>query len=86
VPTHYIIFSDWIIADHDQGCPGLALLQYALDVALPVVELGQASLCRFAPQGSAMWVWQTFHALYVVFGAALSAIVVLTLTGVLRRD
>lgn len=86
VPTHYVIFSDWLVSDHSQGCPGLALPQYALDVALPVVELGQTSLCRFAPQGSFMWLWLALHALYAIFGAALSAIVVLTLTGVLRRD
>ncbi len=86
VPTHYAIFSNWIVSDHDQGCPGLALPQYALDVALPVVDLGQSSLCRFAPQGGVLWIWQALHALYAIFGAALSAIVVLTFTGVLRRD
>ena len=86
VPTHYTIFSDWAVTDHAQGCPGLALPQYALDVALPVIELGQTSLCRFAPQGGFMWVWLALHALYAIFGAALSAIVILTLTGVLRRD
>ncbi len=86
VPTRYAIFSDWIAASHAQGCPGLALPQYALDVALPVVELGQTSLCRFSPQGSFMWIWLILHAFYAIFGAALSAIVILTLTGVLRRD
>ena len=68
------------------GCPGLDTLQYALDFALPVINLGQDTFCRFVPSGSARWLWLTLHSLYGLLGAALSAIVVLTLTGLLRRD
>jgi len=32
------------------------------------------------------WFWLLLHSLYVITGAALSAVVVLTLTGVLRQD
>ena len=68
------------------GCPGLDTLQYALDFALPVINLGQDTFCRFVPSGSARWLWLTLHSLYGLLGAALSAVVVLTLTGLLRRD
>ena len=68
------------------GCPGLDTVQYALDFALPVINLGQDTCCRFVPVGPARWLWLTLHSLFAIFGAGLSAVVVLTLTGVLRRD
>jgi hypothetical protein len=68
------------------GCPGLDTLQYALDFALPVIDLGQDTFCRFVPEGSARWLWLTLHSLFGIFGAGLSAVVVLTLTGLLKRD
>ncbi|MEQ9463350.1 MAG: polymer-forming cytoskeletal protein, partial [Haliea sp.] len=68
------------------GCPGLDTLHYALDFALPVIHLGQDDFCRFVPDGPARWLWLTLHSLFGLFGAALSAVVVLTLTGLLRRD
>lgn len=68
------------------GCPGLDTLQYALDFALPVINLGQDTFCRFVPDGPARWLWLTLHSVFGLAGAALSAVVILTLTGVLRRD
>ena len=68
------------------GCPGLDTLHYALDFALPVIDLGQDSFCRFVPTGPARWFWLMLHSFYGLAGACLSAVVVLTLTGVLRRD
>jgi hypothetical protein len=70
----------------DRGCPGLDVMHYALDAALPVIDLGQDLHCRFSPEGTLRWLWLLLHSLYVIAGAALSAVVVLTLTGVLRRD
>jgi len=70
----------------ERGCPGLDLLHYALDAALPVIDLAQDQRCRFTPEGSLRWLWLLLHSIYVIAGAALSAVVVLTLTGVLRRD
>jgi hypothetical protein len=70
----------------DRGCPGLQVFQYALDAALPVIDLAQDQYCRFSPQGSASSFWLLLHSVYVITGAALSAVVVLTLTGVLRDD
>jgi hypothetical protein len=70
----------------DRGCPGLDAMSFALDAALPVIDLGQDAYCRFTPEGSTRWLWLLLHNLYVIFGAALSAVVVLTLTGVLRQD
>jgi hypothetical protein len=72
--------------DAQQGCPGLDVIHYALDVALPVIDLAQDQRCRFTPVGSWRWLWLLLHSAYVIIGAALSAIVVLTLTGVLRQD
>ncbi|MBT8080487.1 MAG: hypothetical protein KJO31_18045 [Gammaproteobacteria bacterium] len=76
------------IAQHstERGCPGLDVMHYALDAALPVIDLAQDLRCRFTPEGSFRGVWLMLHSLYVIAGAALSAVVVLTLTGVLRED
>ncbi|MDX1509274.1 MAG: hypothetical protein R3358_13395 [Woeseiaceae bacterium] len=68
------------------GCPGLDVMHYALDAALPVIDLAQDLRCRFTPEGPARWLWLLLHSLYVLGGAALSAVVVLTLAGVLRQD
>ena len=69
-----------------EGCPGLDVIHYALDAALPVIDLGQDMRCRFTPEGPGHWTWLLLHSAYVIAGAALSAVVVLTLTGVLRQD
>jgi hypothetical protein len=70
----------------ERGCPGLDVLHYALDGALPVIDLAQDQRCRFTPEGRWRWLWLLLHSVYVIAGTALSAVVVLTLTGVLRRD
>ena len=43
-------------------------------------------IARFTPEGPARGLWLLLHSLYVIAGTALSAVVVLTLTGVLRED
>ena len=70
----------------DAGCPGLDPMHYALDAALPVIDLAQDLRCRFTPNGPYRGFWLLLHSLYVLGGAALSAVVVLTLAGVLRQD
>jgi hypothetical protein len=85
-PAEYVLPFDLARVSTDRGCPGLNVFEYALDVALPVINLGQDTYCRFAPEGPWRWVWSLLHSLYVLVGTALSAVVVLTLTGVLRRD
>jgi hypothetical protein len=85
-PTTYVLPIGLGTVDAPLGCPGLDTIQYALDFAIPVINLGQDTFCRFVPVGPARWLWLTLHSLYGVFGAALGAVVVLTLTGVLRRD
>jgi uncharacterized protein YjbI with pentapeptide repeats len=70
----------------ERGCPGLDVMHYALDAALPVIDLGQDLQCRFSPEGPGRWIWLLLNSAYVIVGAALSAVVILTLTGVLRRD
>ncbi len=85
-PTTYILpFAQGEVAV-PLGCPGLDTLHYALDFALPVINIGQDTFCRFVPSGTARWLWLTLHSLFGLLGACLSAVVVLTLTGLLRRD
>ncbi len=76
---------------------------YAIDVALPVIDLGQESRCgpgrtaraelsagmpvsEFSDwrlfEGAALWKWA--HALYAIFGAILTALAVITFSGVLK--
>ncbi len=85
-PVEYVFPFDLARVAAERGCPGLNVFEYALDIALPVISLGQDTYCRFAPEGAWRWVWSLLHSLYVLLGTALSAVVVLTLTGVLRRD
>ena len=70
----------------EQGCRGLDIMHFALDAALPVIDLSQDLRCRFTPEGPARSIWLLLHSLYVICGASLSAVVILTLTGVLRDD
>ena len=86
VPTVYTLVLDNIRKPVAQGCPGLDVLHYALDIVLPFIDLGQDSHCRFVPQGPARPLWLLLHSFYVITGNALSAVVVLTLTGVMRRE
>ncbi len=86
VPVEYVLPLDLARVSAERGCPGLEIVQFTLDVALPVINLGQDSYCRFVPQGSARLLWSLLHSLFAIAGTALSAVVVLTLTGVLRRD
>jgi len=85
-PAEYVLPFDLARYRTENGCPGLDVFEYALDVALPVIDLGQDTYCRFAREGPWRWIWSLLHSFYVVAGTALSAVVVLTLTGVLRRD
>jgi hypothetical protein len=85
-PVEYVFPFDLARVKSERGCPGLNVFEYALDVALPFINLGQDTYCRFAPEGPWRGIWSLLHSLYVLVGTALSAVVVLTLTGVLRRD
>ncbi len=75
---------------------------YAIDVALPVIELGQEGRCApgrtaradlpegillgesdwRAFEGAALWKWA--HALYALFGAILTALAVITFSGMMK--
>lgn len=85
-PVTYTFAGGLLKADTDYGCPGLDVMHYALDAALPVIDLAQDLRCRFTPEGPARWLWLMLHSLFVIAGAALSAVVILTLTGVMRQD
>jgi hypothetical protein len=85
-PVTYQFAFGVLQATAERGCPGLHAMHYALDAALPVIDLAQDMRCRFTPEGPLRWFWLLLHSAYVIIGAALSAVVVLTLTGVLRQD
>jgi hypothetical protein len=85
-PVTYVFAFGLLTSSVDAGCPGLDPMHYALDAALPVIDLAQDLRCRFTPDGPFRGLWLLLHSLYVLGGAALSAVVVLTLAGVLRRD
>jgi hypothetical protein len=85
-PVTYEFAFGILASSTNDGCPGLHVMHYALDAALPVIDLAQDLRCRFTPAGPFRWFWLLLHSLYVLGGAALSAIVVLTLSGVLRQD
>ena len=85
-PVTYRFAFDLFELTTTEGCPGLDVMHYALDAALPVIDLSQDLRCRFTPEGPGRWLWLLVHSAYVIAGAALSAVVILTLTGVLRQD
>lgn len=85
-PVTYTFAAGLLLAEVESGCPGLDVMHYALDAALPVIDLAQDLRCRFTPEGPFRWLWLLLHSLFVIAGAALSAIVILTLTGVMRQD
>jgi hypothetical protein len=85
-PVTYEFAFGLLATSVNDGCPGLDVMHYALDAALPVIDLAQDLRCRFTPEGTFRWLWLMLHSLYVLGGAALSAIVVLTLSGVMRQD
>lgn len=85
-PATYSWAFGLITSSTEYGCSGLDVTHYALDAALPVIDLAQDLRCRFTPTGPLRWFWLLLHSIYVLGGAALSAIVVLTLSGVLRQD
>lgn len=85
-PINYTFVFGLLEQPAERGCPGLHVVHYALDAALPVIDLSQDLRCRFTPEGPWRALWLLLHSLYILCGAALSAVVVLTLTGVLRDD
>ncbi len=95
-----------LVTPQGQACNGaVEPALYAIDVALPVIDLGQESRCgpgrtaraELSPgmelsnsewrlfEGAALWKWA--HALYAILGAILTALAVITFSGVMKpRD
>lgn len=92
-----------LVTPQGQACNGVVEpALYAIDVALPVINLGQESRCgpgrttraELSPgvavgdsdwrlfEGLALWKWA--HALYAVLGALLTALAVITFSGMLK--
>jgi hypothetical protein len=66
-------------------------LLYALDVFIPLVDLEQENRCkvRDAPRTSGddpYFIWRLGKALYELIGWLVTSLVILTISGVLRRD
>jgi len=60
---------------------------YALDVMLPLVDLRQESKCAISSaDGLGPFLWRVFRALYAIAGAYMTSMLILTLSGVLRRS
>lgn len=67
----------------DQVEPSL----YALDVMLPLVDLHQESKCTISSaDGMGPLFWRIFRAAYALIGAYVTSMLILTLSGVLRRS
>ncbi|MFW2341572.1 hypothetical protein [Brevundimonas sp.] len=74
------------LASVPHGCPALVVPLYALDLAIPILDLGQESACRMETRGLiGGWV-QAVRVAYQILGGVMTAILITTLTGVLRRD
>ena len=59
-------------------------LWYALDVLVPLLDLKQEDKCTITSKDTA-WGWRAFKALYALIGAVVTSIMLLTVSGVLRR-
>lgn len=68
------------------GCPSLNPGVYALDLIIPLLDLGQESACRMEVEGWTGGLIQAGRAIYQIAGALMSALLITILTGVLRRD
>ncbi|MGE0662662.1 MAG: hypothetical protein AB7H66_03545 [Hyphomonadaceae bacterium] len=93
-----------LVTPQGRACNGVVEpALYAIDVALPVIDLGQESRCapgrtaraELSPgmavsetsdwrmfEGVAMWRWA--HALYAILGAILTALAIVTFSGVMK--
>jgi hypothetical protein len=67
------------------GCPGVVVPVYALELMLPVADLGQASDCRLESQGGWGGVLQVWRAAYQVIGAFIIAVLGVAMTGLIRK-
>lgn len=82
---------EWISTDTPEALH-VEPVAYAFDLATPIIDFGQASAYRLKPQCFETPVWPLCGALelaevaYSTLGFVLFSILVLTLTGVLRRE
>ena len=83
--THRLRFSA-PIRPPELGCPSANAPLYALDIIIPVVELGQHEACHLEAYGVRGGIVQAMRAVYVLFGSILVAILFSTFAGILRHD
>ncbi len=70
----------------EDGCRGVIVPVYALDLMLPIADLGQAADCRLESSGTWGGVAQLGRTLYQIIGAVLIAVLGISLTGLVRKD
>lgn len=58
---------------------------YAMDVFVPLLDLHQEERCEVSSRDDA-WEWRWFKSLYAVIGAFVTSMLILSTTGVLRRQ
>lgn len=73
------------------GCPGVVIPVYAIELMLPIADLGQDSECRLETHesnGDIFWggLLQAARAIYQIVGAILIAVLGVALTGLVRKD
>jgi hypothetical protein len=75
---------DWPLrAFAELPCDGITVELYALDLFLPLIDLGQASKCEVR-ESRRLWRWAA--SFYAIFGWLIVSLAALTFSGVLRRD
>ncbi|PXA92235.1 hypothetical protein DMC25_05085 [Caulobacter sp. D4A] len=74
------------LARASEGCPAVVTPLYAVDLIIPVLDLGQESACRLETRGALGGGVQAGRVLYQILGAILTAVLITTLTGVLKKD
>lgn len=77
--------TDSIYVLPNQPCLEVDSFWYALDVFVPLLDLRQEDKCTISMSGDAAFWWRLFKALYAIFGAFVTSIMILSLTGLLRR-
>lgn len=86
-PVHITSVADAMQADEVQCGDQVESVLYALDVMLPLVDLRQEGKCTISSRDTVgATAWRAFKSLYSIAGAYVSSMLILTLSGILRRN
>ncbi len=73
-------------AKSEEHCAGVIVPIYALELMVPIADLGQTGDCRLESSGFAGGLLQLWRVIYQVFGAVIIATLVIAVTGFRRKD